>query len=306
MRFSRMDYLLCKAVWGLGGEEKEKLFAATAARPLHQALFGAGERSWSILEARLETWPQLVSLLTIDSRHVWLRTMAPFAIWDFPFALAQWISTRQGKVFGFAGPPGAGKTTLIAVIVQCHKILRPEVQIASVSLDDFYFSKEQRRRLGFTWRAQPGTHDIAGAVSLLHAVQAEGELINIPRFDPGRDAPATCEAIEGPVAKLLMEGWFLGKRDCGYEEIADRLEFLIYIDCPIMLAKRRRFAREAALRNASQGSRGLAPEAMRRFWREVLEPGVANWVQPIRERADCVISLDTRGRIASVAKRGLG
>jgi uridine kinase len=90
-------------------------------------------------------------------------------------------------------------------------------------------------------------------------------------------------------------------REDGYDDIARYIDLLIYIDCPVDLAKRRRFRREDEIRSrAAEGTpKGLSEDHLSAFWSEVLEPGISAWVLPIRRYADLTIELDQAGAITN-------
>jgi len=297
MRFRRQDDLLCRAWWRVDAREVERLFRATAEEPLQRALFGAGGASRDVLERRLAAWLRLPSL-SEGRDSVW-RVLRPYVVWSYPFALAQMVLGHRGEIFGFAGPPGVGKTTLVSATAAALRALDPELRVVGVSLDDFYYSKAERSARGLKWRAQPGAHDLGAAEALLDAVRRKCEGVRAPRFDHRSDRPLPPEELRGPISVLLLEGWFVGRREDGYARISDRLDHLTFLDAPIELARRRRFARERSLRAGDGVHRGLSPREMRSFWREVLAPGTERWVRPIRDRADLVISLDDDGEVAS-------
>jgi pantothenate kinase-related protein Tda10 len=279
--------------------DSSDLFQATRRTPLHAALFPAADQS--ILEERLEAWRRCFA--SEEENNGIPAFLRPFTAWSYPFALAQWIRSLSGNVFGFAGPPGSGKTTLVSVASTCLRALDPGIRAAQVSLDDFYLSRQERLARGFFWRALPGTHHIDAAVDLLSAVAAKKSTITIPRFDPSLDEPKPAERIAGPLSILLLEGWFVGKRDGGYERLSRLLDHLIYLDCPLPLAKRRRLARERALRAAGGG---MSPEEMRRFWTQVLEPGIELWVKPVRQHADLILGFNSDGEITAAHLRAPG
>lgn len=215
--------------------------------------------------------------------------------WSYPFALAQFFAERSEKVLGFAGPPGVGKSSLVSILAEALAEIDSGM-VLQVSLDDFYLPREERERRGFTWRAPPGTHDLDAASRVLTAVHRGDSWVCVPRFDHARDERRGVDRIEGPVSRLLCEGWFLGLAEQGYEALRERLDYLTYLDCPLSLARERRLGREAALRGQRQGG-GMSQAEVERFWDEVLEPGTRRWVLPLRKTADLVIHLDEQGEV---------
>ena len=305
-RFSRVDDWLCRLRWRFDAREAARVCAVTAVDPLHLALFGSeDEQHGSVLKERLAAWSSL-DIPRFPAPGAEMASLRPFAIWVYPMAIAQFIRSLPGKIFGFAGPPGSGKSTLVALLIPCLQALDCQIRVAGVSLDDFYLSREERARRGLRWRAQPGTHDIRSAVDLMQGVQEERGSLRIPRFDPRQDSPGTASQIQGALSLLLFEGWIVGMRDGGYEKLSEMVDFLIYLDYPLPLAKRRRLQRERELRSSSGQRGGFSAPEMLRFWHEVLEPGIEKWVLPIKEHADLVISLGATGGVvhAKLIDRG--
>jgi hypothetical protein len=97
--------------------------------------------------------------------------------------------------------------------------------------------------------------------------------------------------------KTILEGWFVGRMEDGYDSISRFVSFLIYLDCPITLSKRRRFQREENLRRGGVESNVLSSTELNRFWTEVLEPGVTLWVRPLRDKADLIVTFDDQGTL---------
>lgn len=120
------------------------------------------------------------------------------------------------KVLGIQGAQGSGKSTL-AAFYQWYLTRHHGLNIASVSLDDFYLSSADRRRLAqrrhplLATRGVPGTHDTPLARTTLAALRA-GWPCALPRFDKARDEPlADADWPQVAAADLVVfEGWCLG------------------------------------------------------------------------------------------------
>jgi uridine kinase len=225
---------------------------------------------------------------------------------DLAATLAASVVAAGHRVVGLAGPPGGGKTTLVTAMADHVRRLAPGARPLAVSLDDVYLPRAERDARGIRFRAQPGSHDLEAARALLDAVRDGATKLTVPRFDHGTDDRREPESIEGPVSPLLLEGLFVGLEAHGYDVVTERLDVLVYLDAPTVLARGRRLTRESGLREASGGLLGFSEAEMAAFWREVLEPGITRWVRPIRARADLVVTLDDQGRVAAIAARGGG
>ena len=214
--------------------------------------------------------------------------------------LVNHVLAHGDLIVGFAGPPGCGKTTLVSAVaaeIQCRESTsRP----LAVSLDDFYYSRAERDSKGIRFRAAPGSHDLDAATRLLADVRRGESRVDVPRFDHATDDRRQAEIFAGPASVVLLEGLCVGLDTHGYAVIADQLDVLVYLDCPTSLSRERRFAREAAIRRESGGVHGFSAAETEAFWTEVLEPGIAHWIRPIRARADIVVVLDAQGYVAGV------
>lgn len=126
-------------------------------------------------------------------------------------------SNKLPKVIGINGCQGSGKSTLADYL--CTVIAeRHDVTTVSLSLDDFYLTKAERKHLGSTihplleTRGVPGTHDVQLAMDSVNGL-LKGEKTVITRFDKSIDdrAPTeTLKTVEGKVGLIVLEGWCLG------------------------------------------------------------------------------------------------
>ena len=92
---------------------------------------------------------------------------------------------------------------------------------------------------------------------------------------------------------VLFEGWIVGYDGQGYGRILPFLDWHLHLAVQAEVARRRRFAREAKLREETGG--GFSPEEMQRFWDEVLGPGMDTWVPASAEHADIVVQFTDTG-----------
>lgn len=134
-------------------------------------------------------------------------------------------------LLGINGAQGTGKSTLAAFLAF---IAREDqgLNVAVLSLDDFYLTRDERRQLArdvhplFATRGVPGTHDIQWLSqcldNLLH--MGKGASTTLPCFDKASD-DRCCEAdwsiVRGPLDLVILEGWCIGS---AAQETADLLE----------------------------------------------------------------------------------
>ncbi|MFI5867768.1 nucleoside/nucleotide kinase family protein [Streptomyces sp. NPDC051546] len=112
------------------------------------------------------------------------------------------------RILGIAGPPGAGKSTLAAVIADA---LGPERAVV-VPMDGFHLAQGELDRLGRAERkGAPDTFDSAGYVCLLQRLRAPGErTVYAPAFDRSLEEPIAGSIAVGPgVPLVITEGNYL-------------------------------------------------------------------------------------------------
>lgn len=127
------------------------------------------------------------------------------------------LRRRLGRpvLVGINGVQGSGKSTACLFLERLLGV--HGLSAATLSLDDLYHSKAQRARLAatvhplFATRGVPGTHDVALGQRTIAALLTGSGPVIVPRFDKGRDAPATTwPTVIAPVDVLLFEGWCIG------------------------------------------------------------------------------------------------
>lgn len=128
-------------------------------------------------------------------------------------ALLQQLSLRpELRLIAISGAQGCGKSTLAAILVNALQQLG--CRVAAVSLDDYYFAKQQRQQLAqqvHPWLAQrgvPGTHDIARAIRDAEAVST-GQPVSLPCFSKALDDVLPQRPLQ-QLDLLIVEGWCLG------------------------------------------------------------------------------------------------
>lgn len=121
-------------------------------------------------------------------------------------------------VYGLAGSQGAGKSTIARAAAA--RLTAAGRKVATLSIDDLYYGREERRRIAarshtlFITRGPPGTHDVGRGVAILDAVKARRPA-RLPRFSKALDEPlpmAEWAEASGDIDILIFEGWCLGAR----------------------------------------------------------------------------------------------
>src|SRR5688572_24263984 len=189
--------------------------------------------------------------------------------------VVQLIRASRPRLFALSGPVGAGKSTVAGAVAR--SLANVGVRAVALSMDDFYFSRQERERRGIAWRAAPGSHDIDLMVQTLAAIQNGSRPLFLPRFDPSRDDRSTDECLEDAPDVVLFDGWIIGYDGQGYGRILPYLDWHLHLEVPTDVARDRRFDRETRLREET--GRAFTPEEMEQFWDEVLGPGMGTWVR---------------------------
>ena len=137
-------------------------------------------------------------------------------------------SSGQPLVLGINGAQGTGKSTLADFIAETL-ILDAVTEVAVLSIDDFYLTKEDRNTLArdihplLATRGVPGTHDLSLAFKTMEALIAGEAGVPLPRFSKSVDDRApkdTWPVTNGPVGVIILEGWCVGS----VPEVEDSLE----------------------------------------------------------------------------------
>ena len=140
--------------------------------------------------------------------------------WFLPLAWRlRGIAERSDKPvrIGVSGAQGSGKSTLAAFLSRL--LASWGVRAAALSLDDFYLTRAQRRKLAesthplLATRGVPGTHDVDLLADVLDQLRHSGKngSVTVPVFDKSRDDRGKSNRREyGRPHLILLEGWFVG------------------------------------------------------------------------------------------------
>jgi D-glycerate 3-kinase len=151
--------------------------------------------------------------------------------WFLPLAeklvLEQKIQSKP-LIIGINGAQGTGKSTLADLLKTVFE-QDEQLTVASLSLDDFYLTHQQRTDLAHTvhplmaTRGVPGTHDIALAIDTIrHLFQLDSETF-IPRFDKTNDdrhKQSQWTSVVGAVDIIILEGWCMGAEAQSIEQLS--------------------------------------------------------------------------------------
>ncbi|WP_454725685.1 nucleoside/nucleotide kinase family protein [Delftia acidovorans] len=204
-----------------------------------------------------------------------------------PEALARAFAlARSGprRLLGLAGPPGAGKSTVCAALLQALGPLA-----AAVPMDGFHLAQSALERLGRAQRkGAPDTFDSAGYVALLRRLHTPvaGETVYAPEFRRAIEEPiAGAIAIAPGVPLVITEGNYLlmDEQDAPgthWHAVRALLDEVWYVDMDDRL-RIDRLTRRHELH-------GRSPQAARDWVAQVDEPN-ARRIAATRGRADWVL-----------------
>jgi pantothenate kinase len=182
-------------------------------------------------------------------------------------------------MLGFAGAPGAGKSTLAAALVDAlagHAVLVP--------MDGFHLADPELERLGRRDRkGAPDTFDAAGYVHLLRRLRDRRDaVVYAPVFVREQEqAVAGALAVPHDVRLVVTEGNYL-LADDGFAEVRGLLDETWFVDVDPVLRRQRLVARHV--------HHGRSPEQAEQ-WVASSDDLNARLVDATRERADLVVRL---------------
>ncbi|WP_256106749.1 nucleoside/nucleotide kinase family protein [Streptomyces sp. ODS05-4] len=185
-------------------------------------------------------------------------------------------------ILGIAGPPGAGKSTLAARLVE-----ELDGLAVLVPMDGFHLAGAELERLGRAGRkGAPDTFDAAGYTALLARLRAADPAVTVyaPAFDRALEEPVAGSVAVAPgVPLVITEGNYLLHEEGPWAGVRPLLDEVWYLDAD----HRTRLARLVA-RHVRHGRQ---PAAAERWVRESDEAN-ARLVAAGRDRADLVVPVD--------------
>ncbi|MFE2596998.1 nucleoside/nucleotide kinase family protein [Streptomyces sp. NPDC059396] len=139
------------------------------------------------------------------------------------------LSPGRRRILGIAGPPGAGKSTLAARLVE-----RLDGLAVLVPMDGFHLAQTELRRLGRENRkGAPDTFDAAGYTALLARLRAPepGTVVYAPAFDRSLEEPvAGSIAVPPEVPLVITEGNYLLHDEGPWAPVRTLLDEVWYLD----------------------------------------------------------------------------
>jgi pantothenate kinase len=170
---------------------------------------------------------------------------------------AEQLAARPGlAVLGVTGRPGAGKSTLAALLVEAV----PGAVL--VGMDGFHLAHAALAALGRVERkGAPDTFDAAGYVALLRRVRGldaagDGETVWAPRFHRDlEDAVAGAVPVTAEARLVVTEGNYLLLDDPPWDQVRLLLDECWFVDVPEDLRRARLQARHELYGRTPQQAR---------------------------------------------------
>ncbi|MFB7937916.1 nucleoside/nucleotide kinase family protein [Streptomyces sp. NPDC056049] len=186
------------------------------------------------------------------------------------------------RLLGLAGPPGAGKSTLAARLVE-----RLDGLAVLVPMDGFHLAGAELARLGRADRkGAPDTFDAAGYAALLARLRAPepGTVVYAPAFDRALEEPVAGSVAVPPETPLVVtEGNYLLHGGDGWAAVRPLLDEVWYLDLPDALRVPRLVARHVRFGRS---------EAEAEAWVSRSDEANARLIARGRHRADLVVRMD--------------
>ncbi|MFC7343634.1 nucleoside/nucleotide kinase family protein [Saccharopolyspora griseoalba] len=190
----------------------------------------------------------------------------------------QLASTGRRQILGIAGPPGSGKGTLAAELLED---LGSKAVV--VPMDGFHLAEAELRRLGRRDRkGAPDTFDSAGFAALLRRLREPGEhAVYAPEFHREVEESYAGSIAVGPEVPLVItEGNYLLLDEGPWAEVRGLLDETWFLDPPREVLVSRLVDRHT--------HHGKDPAAAR-AWVEGTDLPNADRIAPTRDRADLII-----------------
>jgi pantothenate kinase len=147
---------------------------------------------------------------------------------------------RGGRraILGVTGPPGAGKSTLVGLLLDLLRSTPPaglpqDDWVAHVPMDGFHLADAELNRLGRRQRkGAPDTFDISGYLSTLRRIKEDGPgIVYAPAFERTLEQPIAASVPVTAVARLIVtEGNYLLLPDGEWPQIRALMAEVWYVD----------------------------------------------------------------------------
>jgi pantothenate kinase len=144
---------------------------------------------------------------------------------DLVTRIARDAGNRDRYVFGLAGPPGCGKSTLAGRLAAA-------VGGAVVPMDGFHLDNSELDRLGLRdVKGAPETFDADGFVRLVGQLRRADGVVSAPSFDRIADRAINASITIEPADRIvIVEGNYLLLESAPWGDLRDLFDLTGYID----------------------------------------------------------------------------
>jgi pantothenate kinase len=183
------------------------------------------------------------------------------------------------KILGIAGAPGAGKSTLAALVTAELGGLAVQVPMDGLHLADVELTRIGRR----AWKGAPDTFDGFGYLALLRRLRspAAGEVVYAPAFERTIEQPiAGSIPVDPSVPLVVTEGNYLLLDQPPWPQVRDLLDETWFVEIDDEVRVDRLIRRHIEF--------GKTPEQAAE-WVARLDEGNARLIAATRDRADLIV-----------------
>lgn len=188
-------------------------------------------------------------------------------------------ASGQRRLLGLVGPPGAGKSTLSAVLAE-----RVGDRMVVAGMDGFHLANAELIRLGRRDRkGAPDTFDVDGYVTLLRRLREQQHPLYAPRFDRDlEESIGSAVLIEPHIPLVVTEGNYLLFDEHGWDAVRPELDEVWYLQVDDVERRRRLVHRRLG--------HGDTPEHAEQ-WVHTVDEANALRVAAARARADRIVEM---------------
>jgi pantothenate kinase len=186
------------------------------------------------------------------------------------------------RILGIAGAPGAGKSTLAALITARLGGAAVQVPMDGLHLADVELVRRGRR----DWKGAPDTFDGYGYLALLRRLRAPGpdEVVYAPAFERTIEQPIAGSIPVGPSVPLVItEGNYLLLDTGPWHQVRELLDETWFVEIDDSVRVDRLIRRHIEF--------GKSPEQAAE-WVYRLDEGNARLIAATRDRADLIVRGD--------------